>query len=127
MIRTLWLYMRALRLLGRDPEFQTLAASAMGLLGFGMVFFHFVEGWAWLNALYFSVVTLATVGYGDFTPHTVAGKIVTMVYIFLGIGLLVAVATRVADTMLTLRRQAREESERKREQHREERHLGDRQ
>jgi hypothetical protein len=41
-----------------------------------------------VDALYFSVVTLTTVGYGDFAPQTDLGKLFTAVYVRLGIGIL---------------------------------------
>ena len=53
----------------------------------GTIFYHIVEKFSWLNAYYFCVVTLATVGYGDLTPHTAAGKIFTTFYILTGVGL----------------------------------------
>jgi len=37
------------------------------------------------DALYWSIVTLSTVGYGDITPHTTEGRIVAMVLILGGI------------------------------------------
>jgi len=40
------------------------------------------------DALYFSFVTASTVGYGDVTPVTGAGKVLTGLLIFVGIGLL---------------------------------------
>jgi len=40
------------------------------------------------DALYFSFVTASTVGYGDVTPVTPAGKVLTGLLIFLGVGLL---------------------------------------
>ncbi|KYG37989.1 transporter [Bacillus gaemokensis] len=46
-----------------------------------------VEGLRIIDALYFSVVTLTTVGYGDFSPQTDFGKIFTIFYICIGIGL----------------------------------------
>lgn len=52
----------------------------------GTVFFHFVEGWSWLDAYFFTVVTLSTVGYGSLVPATALGKIGTTVFIFLGLG-----------------------------------------
>jgi len=75
------------------------------LLLIGTLFYRQVEGWGWLDSLYFCVITLATVGYGDFSPQTAAGKIFTMVYILLGIGTLVAVLTRLADALAAARRE----------------------
>jgi len=53
----------------------------------GSYIFHHLEGWRYLDALYFTVVTSTTIGYGDFFPKTDAGKIFTMFYAFFGISL----------------------------------------
>jgi len=53
----------------------------------GTVFYRIVEGWSWLDCLYFSVVTLTTVGYGDLNPTTSLSKVFTMIYILIGLGL----------------------------------------
>lgn len=39
------------------------------------------------DAFYWAIVTLATVGYGDITPHTVAGRIVAIMLIFTSVGI----------------------------------------
>ncbi|MES2014774.1 MAG: potassium channel family protein [Patescibacteria group bacterium] len=70
----------------KDPEFRALAFLLVILLVSGMIFYHEMEGWRWLDSLYFSVITLTTIGYGDLTPHTDAAKIFTMIYIFMGLG-----------------------------------------
>jgi len=48
-----------------------------------------VEGqtlyWTWVESLYFCVVTLTTVGYGDFSPKTTFTKWFTCFYILIGI------------------------------------------
>ena len=44
-----------------------------------------VEGWRILDSLYFVLVTITTIGYGDFVPHTDAGKIFTMFFSFFGV------------------------------------------
>jgi voltage-gated potassium channel Kch len=62
--------------------------AALAALVTGTIFYHFVEHLSWLNAYYFSVITLTTVGYGDITPHTSAGKIFTTFYVLFGIGII---------------------------------------
>jgi voltage-gated potassium channel Kch len=42
--------------------------------------------WTWLEGMYFSVLTLTTVGYGDYAPSTDNGKIFVMCYAFVGLG-----------------------------------------
>ena len=72
----------------KEPEFRGLFWSVVIILLSGTWFYHAVEGWSWLDAFYFSVITLTTVGYGDFSPQTAVGKIFTVVYIVLGLGVL---------------------------------------
>ncbi|MFD1158851.1 potassium channel family protein [Roseovarius aestuarii] len=52
----------------------------------GTIFFRLVEGWSWLDAYFFTVVTLSTVGYGSLVPVTALGKIGTTIFIFTGLG-----------------------------------------
>lgn len=109
-------FARALRHAWRDPAFELLASITGGVLALGTIFYHFVEGWRWLDSLYFSVITLATVGYGDFAPKTDAGKIFTMVYIFIGIGLLVGVFTRLAEALLASQQEQKKQRARQKSQ-----------
>ncbi len=84
---------RELSMLARQPKYRASILWLFALLLVGMVFYHFVEGWSWLDALYFCVITLATVGYGDLAPTTPEAKIFTMVYLFLGISIFVSVVS----------------------------------
>ena len=61
-----------------------------------MVLFRFIEDLSWLDALYFSFITLLTIGYGDITPATGLGKIVTIVYSIAGLGILAALISAIA-------------------------------
>ncbi|WP_147805230.1 potassium channel family protein [Alkalicoccus halolimnae] len=79
----------------KEPEFQVLFFLTCMTLLSGTVFYATVEGLRILDALYFSVITLSTVGYGDFTPQTDFGKIFTILYIFTGIGLIMGFATKI--------------------------------
>ncbi|MEO6109829.1 MAG: potassium channel family protein [Candidatus Saccharimonadales bacterium] len=58
----------------------------------GIMFYHFVEKLSWLNATYFSVMTITTVGYGDISPTTDGGKIFTMGYVLVGLILIAVLA-----------------------------------
>jgi voltage-gated potassium channel len=84
----------------RQPEVQGVVQLALALILIATVFYWLVEGWSLLDAAYFAVVTIATVGYGDFAPHTTVGKIFTIGYIFSGIGIFVAAVTAFAQAML---------------------------
>jgi voltage-gated potassium channel len=60
------------------------------------------------DALYFSFVTASTVGYGDVTPVTAAGKVLTGVLIFLGIGLLGFASAQLTAKLLPQRNEVAE-------------------
>ena len=87
-----------------DPEFRAIAILLVFLLLGGAVFFHQVQGWSLLDSLYFCVMTVSTIGYGDLTPTMTISKIFTMAYAILGIGLF---ATFVGK-LVTLRMDQRE-------------------
>ena len=74
----------------------------------GIIFYHLVEKLSWLDSAYFTVITLATVGYGDIVPHTPAGKIFTIFYVFVGITIFVAIA-RIVVQHAALKRYHREQ------------------
>lgn len=71
---------------------KVLIPLFLTFVGIGVVFYHFTEKWSWFDSLWFTIITIATIGYGDFVPHTAIGKIFTMLYVFIGIGLFVFVA-----------------------------------
>ena len=79
--RTFWHGLR------HDAEFRTLGILlALALIG-GTIFYSQLEGWTLLDSLYFCVMTLSTIGYGDLAPTGEASKTFTIVFALLGIGL----------------------------------------
>jgi hypothetical protein len=56
-----------------------------------------------VDAFYFSVTTLTTVGLGDLAPKTTIGKLFTVVYIFAGIGIILGFIDTVAKETLSNR------------------------
>lgn len=81
----------------RDEEFRGLFYGVLILLAIGTTFYHTIEGWSWVDSFYFSVITLSTVGYGDFSPATVAGKLFTTLYILMGLGVLTNFIVKLAE------------------------------
>lgn len=81
----------------REPEFRRLVFIVGTLLISGSIVYHFVEGWEYIDSLYFSVTTLTTVGNPFLAPVTVGGKIFTMVYLLIGIGVMLSFVARVAE------------------------------
>ena len=79
----------------RDPESRPLFLWAGAMLLIGVLVYHLLEGWDLLDALYFCVVTLATIGYGDLTPTTPISKLFTIFYVINGIGILVGLFDRI--------------------------------
>ncbi len=72
----------------KDPEYRNLLFLTLIVIAIGSVVFHYLEGWDWIDCVYFSIITLTTIGYGDFSPQTDAGKIFTIFYILVGIGMI---------------------------------------
>ncbi|MBA4418149.1 MAG: two pore domain potassium channel family protein [Syntrophus sp. (in: bacteria)] len=62
-----------------------------------------IEGKTVLDAAYFVVVTMATVGYGDISPVTMWGKIFTMALVVTGVGTFLGVIANVTEIMLAKR------------------------
>jgi len=74
----------------KDKEYRSLLLTTLVVLGFGSIVYHHIEGWSWVDSIYFSVITLTTIGYGDFSPQTDAGKLFTIFYIIIGIGIILS-------------------------------------
>lgn len=82
-------YIRLLRAIYEAFTHQlVLALFSVNLLlvSIASVIYMHIEGWGFIQALYFSVITISTVGYGDLVPATPMGKLFTSGYIFIGAG-----------------------------------------
>jgi voltage-gated potassium channel len=86
---------KPLRALARDPEGKALLIGAFSMILVGTVAYMVLEHWSFVDALYFSVVTLATVGFGDLHPTTDAAKLFTVGYVVTGIGIVAAFASEL--------------------------------
>jgi voltage-gated potassium channel Kch len=79
-----------------DPETKALPFVAAALVATGTIFYWRFDDWTVIEALYFSIVTLTTVGYGDLHPTSAGTEIFTIFYILTGIGVFVALLASIA-------------------------------
>ena len=109
----LFSFFRDLRDMFKDQRYRALLLWVAVLLLGGTIFYRHVEGWSWLDSLYFCVVTLATVGYGDLSPTTTLSKVFTIIYIFIGLSFFVSFINLLAQERreIRLRRAGREEGD----------------
>lgn len=84
----------------KDTEFRYLFFFLSILLTSSTIFYHKIEHWEIIDSLYFSVMTMATVGYGDFVPTHSISKIFTIIYTFLSIGTFVAFTAKIVQFTL---------------------------
>jgi voltage-gated potassium channel len=92
-------------------QYKSAAALALFLLCAGSVFYHIVEHFGWVDAFYFCTITLTTIGYGDLVPATTAGKIFTIFYAIVGIGV-IGIFGNIAIKSAVLRREVRRTTKR---------------
>ena len=118
-VLTLWRFIRAIVSSLKDPEFQALFFLVILTLLSGTMFYRGVEGWSLLDAFYFSAVTLTTVGYGDLAPSTAMGKIFTVVYLFVGIGLILGLVDAISKRALDIQGEKRRRDQEPRREERE--------
>lgn len=74
-------------------EFATIGVALLVILSIGTLFYHNIEGMRYIDSLYFSVTTLTTVGLGDLSPKSDFGKLFTIPYIFIGVGIMLSFLT----------------------------------
>jgi len=91
---------------GRYATFLTLLTAAVLLVVASTVVLGFETASGKGNittggeALWWSIVTLTTVGYGDYAPVTVGGQITAVVLMFLGVGIIGALASILASVLV---------------------------
>jgi len=76
------------------PFYLVLTPMVLVLMAYivvGVIVYCRGEGWPIRDALYFIVVTLLTIGYGDLSPSTAGMKAFTMLFASTGVGLLGAI------------------------------------
>ena len=86
-IKRFWLYLLII-----------IAVIIIGTIGMMLI-----ENLSLLDAFYFTIVTIATVGYGDISPATTAGKIFSIFLIVIGIGTFLTMLTNMVQWFIQRR------------------------
>ncbi|MBW4554784.1 MAG: potassium channel protein [Trichormus sp. ATA11-4-KO1] len=71
-----------------------------GIFLIGTLWYRFVEGWSWEDAAYMTVITLATVGYGETHPLGSRGRLFTIALIVLGVINLGYIVNRFTEALI---------------------------
>lgn len=84
-------------------NFQALFVLVLLILLSGTIFFVTQEDLTVIDALYFCIVTLSTVGHPAFIPQTEMGKVFTMAFIVVGTGLFIGLMGHIAYALIKQR------------------------
>lgn len=80
---------------------REVAAWALGMTLVGAGLYWLFEGVHPFEALYWSVVSGSSTGYGDYSPKTVPGRILTIVYLIIMLWVITPILTgRIAAYMI---------------------------
>ena len=102
------LFFRELWDVFREPRRLSMLVWILILFATGTIYYAHVEHWSYTDALYFSVIALATVGFGDLVPTTNGAKMFTVIYILSGLSIFIAFANTLADERKRLHDQREE-------------------
>jgi len=71
---------------GRERRVVVLSLILLCLILVGGTVFQYLEAWSFLEACYFSAMTLMSIGFGDYLPATFTSRFAAAVFILLGLG-----------------------------------------
>ena len=85
----------------QDSSSATVALGLVfGYLALGVAVYSQYTSWSVLECLYFVVVTLSSVGFGDLSPQTDVMRLFTCAYILVGVGILGTALGEVVSSLL---------------------------
>lgn len=82
---------------------QFFLVLLIGVMLVGTAGFMYTERLSMIDALYFTVVTVATVGYGDISPVTQAGRALAILIVITGVGTFLGVVANSTEMLLSRR------------------------
>lgn len=85
-----------------DPLWRLYLSLAflVGFLLMGVIGYMLIEGWSAMYALYMTVITVTTVGYGDAVPSNNTSRLFTVILVILGIGAATTAVSNALDLLI---------------------------
>jgi len=96
-------------------EILVAVSTLLGWIAIGTIVFHRLESWNRIQSFYFSVVTITTVGYGDFTPTNDLSRLFTAIYILVGVSIGLVTLSVIGSEILRNRERRYTERNRRRD------------
>ncbi|KAF8321589.1 voltage-gated potassium channel [Clavulina sp. PMI_390] len=87
-----------------DDQFSELGLSIVGFLVFWMIgacIFKATEGWSFPTAMYFCYVFFLSIGYGDYSPSSSAGRVVFIIYALIAVPVMASFAVTAIQGTVT--------------------------
>jgi membrane-bound ClpP family serine protease len=77
---------------GESIKLRLISIIIIGiiLILVGGIFYHFVEGWSFIDSLYFATISLTSRGFSQLHPTKTISLLFTILYLLFGVGFILA-------------------------------------
>lgn len=100
-LQSIYLWIQSILVFSRRENLPRLFIVVIAIIFTSSVLLFLVEpNVSFLDSLWWSLVTLTTVGYGDITPVTLAGRLIAVVDMLVGIGVLAVLTAKIASSLV---------------------------
>ncbi len=86
-----------------EKRIQAILIIVMTVFMTSLIAFHEIEGLSWLNSLYLLIVTVSTVGFGDFAPTQPETKVISIILIITGISSIALLSEYFINNLIKVR------------------------
>jgi voltage-gated potassium channel len=87
-------------LLPSRVRIRVVLLAVLGVILLGTIVFHVLEGWSILDSLYVTAQTVTTVGFGDLTPQTPAGRAFASIFMMVSVGVVLYALTTTVQAIV---------------------------
>ena len=100
-LRAIYVWIQSILAFSRRENLPRLFLVVIAIILSSSILLFWVEpDVSFIDSLWWSLVTLTTVGYGDITPVTLPGRIIAAVDMLVGIGVLAVLTAKIASTLV---------------------------